>query len=84
MIEGGGETGRPFGPALIYEPVRKLFENKLDEISASEQTKWVHETVLPLYERNNVAPAELGANLKTYVQALAGCHWSRKSNISTG
>lgn len=67
---GKGEEEKPVGLATFYEPVRNFFETALDDIGASEQTKWLHDRCLPALRQRNVPPDSVGDRLKTYVKAL--------------
>lgn len=57
---GSGDDPKPFGLAAFYEPLRDLVAKQLDDIGAAALSRHVKEDLLPLFNRAEVAPKDIG------------------------
>jgi hypothetical protein len=65
---GSSDDPTPFGLAAFYEPVRDWIAKQLDDIGAAALTRQVREDLLPLFNRAEVPPKDIGAHYMLWMQ----------------
>jgi hypothetical protein len=65
---GEPDTAKPLGIAAAYEPIRDWIADRLDDISAAAQSRWLTEELLPLLNRCNTPPKEIAERLMRWVE----------------
>jgi hypothetical protein len=66
----------PIGPASFYEPLRNYLEAHIDDIGATEQSRWISRDVMPRLVGSGWSPEGIAQRATDYVDG--------RTSMSTG
>jgi hypothetical protein len=61
-----GDRAAAYGLINLYEQVRRIFEHQIDDSSATRQSAWIEDTILPAVA--GLKPSEVADRLEHYVE----------------
>ena len=69
---GRGDREVAYGLISFYERVRAIFEGRINTLSASHQSTWINDKILPALQSRGVTAEEVADKLEDYVRGLGG------------
>jgi hypothetical protein len=65
---GAGSSARPVGLASAYEPIRDWIAQRIDDIGAAAQSRWLTEELLPTLSKYEKPPKEVADRLARWCE----------------